>query len=407
MTILPLLIGIGLFWVIVLILNRRYELKKRGITLEGGALIWRTKRGLRFIDRTARAHKRSWLVFGTVAAVTGVVLMFFIAFSLCFNFYVILSRPEISIPGVRLVLPGGIPGGIPGLTVYWWLVAIASVLLVHEFSHGFLMRAQGIPTKSMGGLLFVAIPGGFVEPDEKKLRASPISKRLRVYGVGSFANILFALLCLGVILLMLSPKPGLYVGGIRENSPAENVGLGEGARLLKIDNVTIDSYQDFLNFMENTEPGQKILVSTDKGNFSVELAKHPENENLGYLGVFTVFSIPRSRFLSPITVAGVMFYELTGRRVFHPYVYDLPRGLEPHSAPLVPWELIDLLKWMFVLNLGIGLFNLLPMIPLDGGYIMQGLIERRSSKEKARKVSYVVSILMLAMLILNFVPYLW
>ena len=32
MTILPLLIGIGLFWVIVLILNRRYELKKRGIT---------------------------------------------------------------------------------------------------------------------------------------------------------------------------------------------------------------------------------------------------------------------------------------------------------------------------------------------------------------------------------------
>ena len=401
MTILPLLIGIVLFWAIVLILNRRYKLKKRGITLEGGALIWRTKRGLRFIDRTARAHKRGWLAFGTVAAVIGVVLMFFLAFNLCFNLYIILTRPEISVPGVRLVLPGGIPGGIPGLTVYWWLVAIASLLLVHEFSHGFLMRAQGIPTKSMGGLFFVVIPGGFVEPDEKKLKASPISKRLRVYGVGSFANILFAFLCLAMILSMLVPKPsGLYIVEIKENSPADNAGLGEGTRLLMVDNVTVDNYQGFSTFMENTKPGQEILLLTDKGNFSIELGVHPENENRGYLGitwVIYVSTIPRSRFLNPVVVLSVMFYELTGRQIFHPYVYD----------SMVPWGVIDALKWMFVLNLGIGLFNLLPMVPLDGGYIMQGLIEWRSSAKRARRVSHVISILMLAVLILNFVPYLW
>ena len=392
MIILPLLIGIGLFWVIVLILNRRYELKKRGITLEGGALLWRTKRGLRFIDRTARAHKRGWLAFGTVAAVVGVVLMFFIAFNMCFYLYIMLTRPEISIPGARLVLPGGIPGGIPGLTVYWWLVAIASALLVHEFSHGFLMRAQDIPTKSMGGLFFIAIPGGFVEPDEKKLRASPLSKRLRVYGVGSFANILFAFLCLGIILVLLVPAQGGYVSQVGENSPADNAGIKVGMRIFAIDDVSMDIYEDFYNFMNKTHENQIVKVSTNEGDFSIELTKK-ENENVGYLGVRPIFAIPRSDFANPLTGMAVMFYELTGNPVFHPHVYD----------SRIPWELIDVLKWMFVLNLGIGLFNLLPMIPLDGGYIMQGLIERRSSKEKARKVSYAVSILMLAILIINLV----
>jgi len=86
--------------------------------------------------------------------------------------------------------------------------------------------------------------------------------------------------------------------------------------------------------------------------------------------------------------------ELTGRSVFHSYVYD-------SSAP---WGLIDMIKWMFVLNFGIGLFNLLPAVPLDGGYIFQGMVERVSSKRTARRVSHALSIIVLALLIVNFMP---
>ncbi len=380
---------LALFWASLVLVNRRYRLEKHGFTITPGMLMWRTKRGLRFIDRVAKSSKRGWRTFGTVGAAIGIFLMAFILFNVAFNAAITLTQPTQALPGVRFVLPGV----VPGLTIFGWLVGIASVLFVHEFAHGFVLRAQGLKTKSVGGMLLVVIPGAFVEPDEKQLKKAPILKRLRVFGAGSFANILFAFLCLGILLLLLVPKPGIYVYGFAENYPAENV-LDPGMRILEIDNVPINTYEDFYSFMDNTQPGDNIQISTDSENFRIELAKRPENENKGYLGVSTISARSHSEFANPLFDMGVMMLVLTGRPEFHPYVYDAR----------VPWGLIDLIKWMFVLNLGIGLFNLLPMVPLDGGYIFQGMVERASSKRTARRVSHALSIIVLALLIVSFMP---
>jgi len=380
---------LALFWASLVLVNRRYHLEKHGFTITPGMLMWRTKRGLRFIDRVAKSSKRGWRTFGTVGAAIGIFLMAFILFNVAFNAAITLTQPTQALPGVRFVLPGV----VPGLTIFGWLVGIASVLFVHEFAHGFVLRAQGLETKSVGGMVLVAIPGAFVEPDEKQLKKASILKRLRVFGAGSFANVLFAFLCLGIILLLLVPKPGIYVYGVVDNYPAENV-LDPGMRILEIDNVPINTYEDFQSFMDNTHPEDNIQISTDNENFQIELAERPENENKGFLGVSTISARSHSEFANPLFDMGVMMLELTGRPVFHSYVYDAR----------VPWGLIDLIKWMFVLNLGIGLFNLLPMVPLDGGYIFQGMVERASSKRTARRVSHALSIIVLALLIVNFMP---
>jgi len=381
---------LDLFWASLILLNRRYHLEKHGFTIAPGMLMWRTKRGLRFIDRVAKSSKRGWRTFGTVGAAIGIFLMAFILFNVAFNAAITLTQPTQALPGVRFVLPGI----VPGLTIFGWLVGIASVLFVHEFAHGFVLRAQGLKTKSVGGMVLVAIPGAFVEPDEKQLKKAPILKRLRVFGAGSFANILFAFLCLGILLLLLVPKPGIYVYVLAENYPAENV-LGPGMRILEIDNVPINTYEDFHSFMDNTHPGDNIQISTDNENLPpIELAEHPDNENKGYLGMGPISARSHSEFANPLFDMWVMMRVLTGGPEFHPYVYDAR----------VPCGLIDLIKWMFVLNLGIRLFNLLPMVPLDGGYIFQGIVERASSKRTARRVSHALSIIVLALLIVNFMP---
>lgn len=381
--------ALAALWTIILLANRRYDLKKRGFAISPGFVMWRTKRGLQFIDRVAKFSKRGWRAFGTAAAAIGIFLMAFVFFNVAFNTVITFTQPARAIPGVRFVLPGI----VPGLTIFAWLVGITSVLFVHEYAHGFVLRAQGLKTKSVGAMLFVAIPGAFVEPDEKQLKKAPILKRLRVFGAGSFANVLFAFLCLGVILLLLVPKPGVYVSGVVENYPAENV-LDAGMRIYSIDNVFISTYDDFSNFMDNTQPEQIIQISTYNENFQIELAEHPENENKGFIGIGSISAPSHSEFANPLFVAWVMMTELTGRSVFHSYVYD-------SSAP---WGLIDMIKWMFVLNFGIGLFNLLPAVPLDGGYIFQGVVERVSSKRTARRVSHALSIIVLALLIVNFMP---
>lgn len=381
--------ALAALWAIILLANRKYDLKKRGFAISPGFVMWRTKRGLQFIDRVAKFSKRGWRAFGTAAAAIGIFLMAFVFFNVAFNTVITLTQPARAIPGVRFVLPGI----VPGLTIFAWLVGITSVLFVHEYAHGFVLRAQGLKTKSVGAMLFVAIPGAFVEPDEKQLKKAPILKRLRVFGAGSFANVLFAFLCLGVILLLLVPKPGVYVSGVVENYPAENV-LDAGMRIYSIDNVFINTYDDFSNFMDNTQPEQIIQISTYNENFQIELAEHPENENKGFIGMGSISAPSHSEFANPLFVAWVMMTELTGRSVFHSYVY--------HSS--APWGLIDMIKWMFVLNFGIGLFNLLPAVPLDGGYIFQGVVERVSSKRTARRVSHAFSIIVLALLIVNFMP---
>lgn len=378
-----------LLWDMIGLINRWYRLEKHGFTISPGFMMWRTKRGLYLIDRMAQASKRGWRAYGTVAAVIGICSMVFIFSMLVFNLIFMLTHPTLRLLGIVLAYPGL----IPGLTVIAWLVAIGSIFLVHESSHGILLRAQGLQTKSVGGAILVAIPiAAFVEPDEKQLMQAPVSKRLRVFAVGSMGNFILAFTCLGIILMLLVPKPGVYVYAVAENYPAENFALG--ARIYSLDNVPLNTWVDYKNFMENTRPGDNVWVTIDNENILVTLVKDPKNENRGFLGLVPISASSHWDFANPLFAMGSAMAEFLGDRVFHPYIYEAR----------VSWAAIDILKWMFVLNLGVGLFNMLPAVPLDGGYMIQGILERRTSKEKAKRVVKALSYLVLVLILANFIP---
>lgn len=355
--------------------------------------MWHTRRGLRFIDGIARRFERGWRLYGTVSAVTGAFFMATVLAFFALNVISIMSRPMEATPGAVFVLPGL----LPGLTVLYWLIGVASVVVVHEFAHGFVLRAQGLKVKSMGGLLFLFIPGAFVEPDEEQLKKAPILNRLRVYGAGSFANALFSFLVLGVILFLLVPKPGVYVQGVVEGSPAENV-LSPGMRLLELDSVPVNTVEEFREFMRSASPGQSVSILTDAGRFSIQLAENPEDKDRGYLGVRLARpAIPRSEFLDLRVGVRELTMVFMGASALNSYAYEA-------SAPR---PLIEALIWVAALSFGIGLVNLLPIVPLDGGYIFSGLVERVSSERVARRVSYALSLAVLALIIINISPMLW
>jgi membrane-associated protease RseP (regulator of RpoE activity) len=378
------------FWLVIFALNRRYNLKKRNIEVGPGILMWRTKRGLNFIDNTAKAHKSGWRTFGTAAVIVGFAFMVFMLVNLILNAAFIITRPAVASPGVRLV--------IPGLTIplLEGLIAILSVLLVHEFAHGFVLRAQGLPTKSVGAMVFVAIPGAFVEPDEKRLKKAPVMQRLRVYGAGSFANVLLALVCLSILLVAVVPRPGVYVWETAENTPAYGV-LQPGMRLFSINNVPMNEWENFHNFMDNTHPGDNLTIVTNENTFTITLTSSEENENLGYLGLVLISAISRSDFINPLFTLAAISYGIMGYPLFHPYCND----------SFLPWPIISLLTWIFLLNFAIGLFNMLPAIPLDGGYILSGIVEKRTSAKTARRVALGFSFFVLALIVVSFLPSLW
>jgi membrane-associated protease RseP (regulator of RpoE activity) len=69
----------------------------------------------------------------------------------------------------------------------------------------------------------------------------------------------------------------------------------------------------------------------------------------------------------------------------------------------------NMLYWLWFINFNLGIFNALPIGPLDGGQLYGALIESRSRFNKARlkNISTVVSWIMVLIVVVGFViPYL-
>jgi Zn-dependent protease len=49
---------------------------------------------------------------------------------------------------------------------------------------------------------------------------------------------------------------------------------------------------------------------------------------------------------------------------------------------LLPWEVyLQALVWMILLNIGLGLFNLLPIPPLDGSHVLENVLDPNSAQK--------------------------
>jgi membrane-associated protease RseP (regulator of RpoE activity) len=81
--------------------------------------------------------------------------------------------------------------------------------------------------------------------------------------------------------------------------------------------------------------------------------------------------------------------------------YELRAGMEPYSGAT---DFIQgLLMFLFIINLGVGIVNLLPVKPLDGGKMWDVVLKRYAPKH-ANMIMRVMGYLILALLLANFLP---
>ena len=162
-----------LYWLIVMILDRRGTLAKHNITAYGPILMLRTTKGQEFLDRLA-IHKRFWRTFANIglpAMLIGMLLMFLLVLFIDYSLITSFKTQTVPMPSkyneARNIFL--IPGLNEFIPLYWGAIALLVTLAVHEFSHAILCKVEGIKVKSMG-LLLAPIPiGGFAEPDDEQL----------------------------------------------------------------------------------------------------------------------------------------------------------------------------------------------------------------------------------------------
>jgi len=385
------------FWGIMNYLSP--SLKDRGVEVAGFTLLWRTKKFMGVIDNLSKKFGKFWdyfAKFGIIASLFGSV---FVIYLLGSSILKMMESPE---------APAGVMLAIPGVTIPLWygLIGIVTLVIVHEFAHGIVARRENIPLKSVGAGVFIALPLAFVEPEEEEMKKASPWARIKVYGAGSTANFVLALVALLLIFSIFTPQlpnSGVVILDTEPDSPAELAGLETGMLIeeLELKGVVynIDNYKQFEKLMEETTPGEILIMITQKGKYTINLAKHPE-KNIGYIGIR---SIDRSWVIPPpvseiIKNPGKLKDLLYSLRYLSPILY-------PETFSTAGWFFINSLIWIFILNLGIGLMNLLP-IPyvLDGGKIVKELIEMKFSKKVSNAISVSLTIMCLILLLINFFP---
>jgi len=365
------LIAFVIIWILVGIFHEK--LSNYGVELNFPVIMWKTQRLRGLISRISNFSPTFWRWYMNVGIVVAFLAMIFITWTLISSLPTVFETPAVSIviPGVEM------PGSSIYIPFIYGLIALATVLIVHEFSHGIQSVGEKISIKSVGLLLFAIIPGAFVEPDEDELKAAKRSSRLRVYAAGSVANITLAIIAILLVSLISAGIPnyfaedGIAIDRIVSDSPSDGV-LKEGMVLEAIDNHKINDSDSYVNVVSLYKPGDNVTVQTDQGSYSLTLDKNPNNESRGFFGI-----------------QANKHFEL------------INDSLGP--IPWVLFELLDLFQWVFMLNLGIGLFNLLPLKPLDGGYMLEILLSYKLSEEHYKPIVNALSVVMAMIIIFSIV----
>jgi len=328
---LYVLIGIILVYFLILFwLRKRGAFKGERFSLLGPFLMLKTSRGRRFIDKLAKI-KRFWRYFGTFAIVICIVSMIGITVMLVWSAFLVPSIAPEEAPTPEMLL--GIPGLNPLIPIWYGLIALILAVVIHEFSHGILMRVANMKIRSLGVLFFVIPLGAFVEPDEEELKKSEKKKRMRMFAAGAAMNIVIALICAAIFSMVFMGSvssvhdgagithveagapastnltEGMIITNIRfdregaliiavvDDSPASG-NLTRGMILTSVNGTALTNDDDFSQAMTLTHANQTVNISVyylnDIQNYTITLAdrydftEEMDDKGKGYLGVATI-----------------------------------------------------------------------------------------------------------------------
>ena len=343
--------------------------------------LYKTQLGIKLMDKYSKIFPRFLNFLGYISIITGFIGMIFIFYTIIKGTYNLIYDSFLGIqiqPVLAPVLPGISIPGLPTLSFWHWVIAIFVVAVIHEFSHGVFARLYNLKIKSSGFAFLGPILAAFVEPDEKALNKKNKMQQLSIISAGPFSNILLAFLVLLIFNFIFLPlqtnlfmSDGLALVNVEKNSPADLAQLSQGMIIKQINGEIIHDQKQLVSLIQQSE-GKSIKIATDKGEFVV----NPEQKEERYYIGFSVTN-------------NVIVRE----------------SIPEFVLPLTKWFNM-LFFWIWVISLGIGLFNLLPLGPIDGGRMFYVAMLNFFEKKKAMKIFKGASLLCLTLILINLLPYL-
>jgi membrane-associated protease RseP (regulator of RpoE activity) len=345
--------------------------------------LYKTKVGLKLMESWGKKYQGLVHVLGYIGAGVGFLGMFLIVGFLIHGVWALIFQPDAPAV-VSPVIPGvPIPGAAIQVPLITGWLALFIVIVIHEFSHGVVSRAHNVPVKSSGLLVFGFIGGAFVEPDEKKLAKQHESVHYSLFAAGPFSNIVTGILFLLIATFLfpaitdhMTTPTGVSLEKVTESSPAWNASLRPGMLITSVNNAPITDRDGLLEQLDSVKVGEAVIIGTKSGQYVVQTGQNPAlpKDKKGYLGVF----IKSQR--DPKSTGAVFSATLAVTNWLKEFFY-----------------------WLYVLSLGIGLANLLPLGPVDGGQMLRTASQGIAGKARGdwwwKKISMVTLLVIIVLLL--------
>jgi len=338
---------------------------------------------------------------------------------------------------------------VPGSrTVLALIVGIILLIMLHEFGHYWTAKRAGMKVTEFflgfGPRLWSfkrgeteygvkAIPaGGYVriigmtnmeevdEDDEPRTyREATTGKRLMVILAGVTVNLFIAFLLFFVVIAgqgRVADGPSTTVDRVLSGSAAEAAGLQPGDRLVAVNGQTLSGWDQLKAAIEKSG-GEPLALTVERNGRAVQVTATPKVQSgQGFLGVgpttafrdvgvlaaipqafTTMGDVTQATFdglkqrISPSGVSETAKQSFTSAAPAAGSTADQNRpqtiiGFVHNGSQIAGGNVWSILWLLAALSLVLALFNLIPLLPLDGGHAVIAVYEGIASKVKHHRV---------------------
>ena len=430
-------------------------IKRKNLKKEGLLLLYKASWGIKLINYVGKKSPKTFHVLSYISIGIGYVLMVGMLFLLgrMVYLYTIPSFVQaIKIPPLLPLVPY-LPqvfglSFLPNFYFTYWIVVLAIIAIPHEFAHGIFAAYNKIKINSTGfgffPSFFPIFLAAFVEPDEKSMEKKSIFSQLAVLSAGTFANLLTAILFLGILWAFFSfafTQSGVVfdtypytivntssvtmINGLALNNPTYekilNLSDSDGFNKIRVGVKEYIAKKSFLEKQQNDK--KKIILYYDAPAINAKLehvilkidgvqinsleilknqiSKHsPGNKvTLNVLGEdgkdynhdIILGTSPKNKSQAWIgigfsnqkrsSIIGKIYSNLSFKK---PHVYYKPLFGASKFIYYLLW-------WIVLISISVALINMLPMGIFDGGRFFYLTVLAITKKEKIAKNLFAFS----------------
>jgi regulator of sigma E protease len=242
---------------------------------------------------------------------------------------------------------------------------------------------------------------------------APTWKRVAVIAAGPVANAVLAFLILFLTYSISGApanRPTSTVAAVTAGKPAEAAGLQVGDKIVAVNGQVTRTFGRIARLIRSSD-GAPVTLTVERGGTRVTLrAERTVRENhrwiLGFgpaaalvrepVGTAAASAVTDLKNIVTGTASGLASLFTSHGRQQISSVY----GISVVSAQALKVGFSYYLELLALVSLSLGLLNLLPLLPLDGGHILFSLIESVRKRALAREVYERVSLVGFALLLL-------